>query len=82
MFTRLHSLINFFTRVRHSCTARSKSADTRIFGGVAFGVFVEGGAVNGRILVALLNLGAENRDQILLIDSWGGNGFFFFFGFI
>lgn len=37
------------------------------------------GIAKGRISVALLNFGAEKRDHILLIESWGGIAFFFFF---
>jgi hypothetical protein len=83
--------MSFFTLDRHSCTALSKSSDTRrLFrsgfeGGVACELlsddFAEGVA-KGKITVALLNLGAEKRDQILFIVSWGGRAFFFFFGLI
>ena len=66
--------MSFLTLDLHSCTARSKSSDTRrLLGrGVVVGT-LEGSCgvfdIFGRITVALLNFEAEKRDHILLMVS-------------
>ena len=72
MFTLLHSFISFLTFVLHSCTALSKSSETRrLFGGgFAGGMILEGSeevwSAKGRIVVALLNFGGgEARPDLV-----------------
>lgn len=66
--------MSFLTLVLHSCTALSKSSETRrLFGGGVDVGTLEGSSglfvAKGRITVAWLNFDAEKRDHILLMVS-------------